>query len=115
ADETMREETLGLVPRNHIALGRQFRLASFDVRFNNGASAGLAMPHLTGDESVRLVNLTRRGDTRFRLPGERPEIVADVGMGETTPEVVLHAVLIQPDLGTLDLVWRGAVGYPGPS
>jgi hypothetical protein len=113
ADETMREESLGLVPRNHIALGRQFRLPSFDVRFNNGASPGLALPHLAGDEAVRLLNLTRQGETKFRLPGERPEIVADLGMGETTPEVVLHTVLIQPDRAMVDLVWRGAVGYPG--
>ena len=113
ADEAMREEALGLVPRNHIALGRQFRLPSFDVRFNNGASPGLALPHLAGDEMVRLLNLMRQGETRFRLPSERPAIVADVGMGETTPEVVLHTVVIQPDQGTVDLVWRGAVAYPG--
>jgi hypothetical protein len=113
ADETMREEALGLVPRNHIALGRQFRLPSFDVRFNNGASPGLALPHLAGDEMIRLLNLTPQGETQFRLPGDRPTIVADVGMGETTPEVVLHTVVIQPDQASVDLVWRGAVGYPG--
>ncbi len=48
ADEIMPEEALGLVPRNQIALGRQFRLPSFDVRFNNGASPGLALPHPRG-------------------------------------------------------------------
>jgi hypothetical protein len=113
SNEVMREEALGLVPRGHIALGRQFRLPSFDVRFGNGASPGLALPYLAGDEQVRLVNLTESGSVRFRLPGERPAIIADVGMGEVAPEVVLHSVVIQPDRSAVDLVWRGAVSYPG--
>src|SRR5262249_12480122 len=37
-DEVMKEEALGIVPQNQIALARQFKLPSFDVRFNNGAS-----------------------------------------------------------------------------
>jgi hypothetical protein len=113
SDEIMREEALGLVPRDHIALGRQFRLPSFDVRFGNGASPGLALPYLVGDEPVRLLNLTEDGMTGFRLPGEKPGIVADIGMGEVMPEVVLHSVVIQPDQAMVDLVWRSAVSYPG--
>lgn len=113
ADEAMREEALGLVPRNQLGLGRQFRLPSFDVRFNNGASPGLALPHLTGTEDVRLLHLSKDGDVRFRLPGDRPAIVADIGQGETAPEVVLHSVVIEPDRRHVDLVWRGSVPYPG--
>ena len=115
ADEIMREEALDLVPKNQIALGRQFRLPSFDVRFNNGASLGLALPYLNGDEPVRLINLRPEGAVKFQLPGERPEIIADIGMGETKLEVVLHTLLIEPEERTADLLWRGAVGYPGPA
>jgi hypothetical protein len=113
SDEVMREEALGLVPREHIALGRQFRLPSFDVRFGNGASPGLALPYLAGDEPIRLLNLTPAGMVGIRLPGEKPTIIADIGMGEVAPEVVLHSVVIEPERKTVDLVWRGAVAYPG--
>jgi hypothetical protein len=113
ADEIMPEEALGLVPRNQIALGRQFRLPSFDVRFNNGASPGLALPHLAGTEAVRLLNLSKDGDVRFRLPGDRPTIVADIGRGESAPEAVLHSVVIEPEHRRVDLVWRGSLAYPG--
>jgi len=113
ADETMPEEERGLVPRNQIALGRQFRLPSFDTRFNNGASPGLALPHLAGTEAVRLLHLSKDGDVRFRLPGDRPTIVADIGQGESTPETVLHSVVIEPDHRRVDLVWRASVPYPG--
>jgi hypothetical protein len=113
ADEIMPEEALGLVPRNQIALGRQFRLPSFDVRFNNGASPGLALPLLAGTEAVRLLHLSKDGDVRFRLPGDRPTIVADIGEGESAPEAVLHSVVIEPDHRRVDLVWRSSVAYPG--
>ena len=113
ADEIMPEEALGLVPRNQIALGRQFRLPSFDVRFNNGASPGLALPHLAGTEAVRLLHLSKDGDVRFRLPGDRPTIVADIGQGESALEAVLHSVVIEPDCRRVDLVWRGSAPYPG--
>ena len=61
----LKEETLGLVPRNQIALGRQLRLPSYDVRFNHGASAGLSMHFLEGGESVGLNESNARGHVRF--------------------------------------------------
>ncbi len=114
ATESMREEALGIVPRGQIALGRQFRLPSFDVRFNSGASLGLALPYLSGTETVRLVRLSREGDLSIRLPGERPEIIADIGAGEERPAVVLHSVILQPEVRQLELIWRGSLDYPGP-
>ena len=82
----------------------------------NAASldAGLAVPFLGGDESVRLVNLDPQGDTEFQLPGERPRIGLDIGKGMQEPEVVLHTVMIRMEERQVDLVWRGAVPYPGP-
>jgi len=73
----------------------------------------LAVPDLSGDEPVRLLNLTPDGMTRFRLPGERPTIVADIGMGERAPPVLLHTVVIRPTRGLVDLVWRASLNYPG--
>jgi hypothetical protein len=112
-DETMREETLGLVPKRQIALARQFRLPSFDLRFNNGASLGQVFPYLTGCEPVRMVNLTPDGLLQFSLPRDTPRIMLDIGLGESELPPVLHTVCIRPEQMQVDLVWRGALEYPG--
>ncbi len=113
ADETMREEALGLVPAGQVALARQFRLPSWDVRFGNGAAPGLAVRGLRGGEWVRLANLTPDGRAEFRLPGEAPTIVADIGAGEGRPQVRLHSVVIEPDARRLTMIWGASVAYPG--
>lgn len=89
-------------------------LPDMDFRFFNGASHGLVMPYLNGDEELRMTNLTPSGELTFRLPGERPKLGLDIGEGVQEPEVVLHTVMIRADENELDLVWRGAVPYPGP-
>jgi hypothetical protein len=89
-------------------------LPDMDFRFFNGASAGLVMPYLTGAEEVKLTNLTPDGNLAFRLPGEQPKLSLDIGEGPQEPEVVLHTVMMRPEEGEVDLVWRGAVPYPGP-
>jgi len=112
-DEPMREELLGLVPKGQVALARQFKLPSFDARFNNGASPGLVLPFLSGGESVKLLNMTLEGQLNFFLPTETPRIVFDIGLGENELKPVLHTVCIRLAERQLDLVWRGAHEYPG--
>jgi hypothetical protein len=112
-NEVLREEDLGLVPENQIVLARQMKLPSFDVRFNNGASAGLQLPYLSGDEHVTLTHLTREPEMSFRLPGEVPAMTLDIGFGETPLEPVLHTVSIDGEQRKVDLIWRGALPYPG--
>jgi len=112
-DEVMREELLGLVPARQVALARQFRLPSFDARFNNGASPGLLFPHLTGGEKISLQGLTLSGRLDFVLPGEQPKLMLDIGIGENELEPVLQTVCIRPEDMQVDLVWRGAHPYPG--
>lgn len=113
-DTVMREETLGLVPEGQVALSRQFKLPSFDTRFNNGASIGLVVPYLKGDEPVRLIQLTPDGTLTFSLPGDPPNISLDIGLGETALDAILHTVCIRLKEAQVDLVWRGALEYPGP-
>jgi hypothetical protein len=112
-DEVMREEALGMVPAKQVALSRQFKLPSFDPRFNNGASMGLVFQPLAGTEPVRLVGLALAGALEFSLPGERPKLMLDIGIGESELEPVLHTVCIRPDDMQVDLIWRGAHPYPG--
>jgi hypothetical protein len=112
-EEELREEKLGLVPEHQIALARQFKLPSFDARFNNGASLGLALPYLAGNEAIRLTNLTPEGDLAFHLPRDPPEIRLNIGFGDNHLEAVLHTVCVRIEEKQVDLVWRGAHEYPG--
>jgi hypothetical protein len=112
-DTVLREETLGLVPKGQVALSRQFKLPSFDVRFHNGASRGLVLPQLSGQEAFRLTNLTPVGQLKFQLPGETPSIMLDIGLGENELKPFLHTVCVRLEEMKLDLVWRGAHPYPG--
>ena len=111
--EVMREEQLGIVPRGQADLAAAFRLPSRDPRFWNGASLGLVVPFLEGNEPVRLINLTPSGKLDFCLPGEVPSVTLDIGMGEKELRPFLHSVTIRPDDNQLDLVWRAAHPYPG--
>jgi hypothetical protein len=112
-DTPLPEEKLGLVPKHQIALWQQLKLPSFDVRFNSGGSRGLVLPYLAGNEVVRLENLTRDGPIAFQLPGEAPQMMLDIGLGENQLKPVLQTVTIRLGEMQVDLVWRGAHEYPG--
>lgn len=112
-DDVLREETLGIVPKGQIALARQLRLPGYDVRFNSGASHGLVMPFLKGSELVRLTNLTPDGDLSFDLPGDMPRITLDIGHGDQPLEPVLHTACVRMEAMQVDMIWRGALPYPG--
>jgi hypothetical protein len=109
----LREETLNLVPKRQIALSRQFKLPSFDLRFNSSASPGLVFPYLNGNETIRLTNLTPEGILSFQLPDETPRIMLDIGLGENELNSVLQTVCMRLEKMQVDLIWRGAHEYPG--
>jgi hypothetical protein len=90
------------------------KLPDVDFRFFNGASPGLVVPFLTGDEQIRASNLTPNGELAFQLPGERPKIALDLGEGAKQEAVVLHTVMIRMEDRQVDLVWRAAFPYDGP-
>ena len=113
-EQQLRQAYALVVPADQREMYTQTRLPDMDFRFFNGASPGLVLPFLTGGEWVRLINLTPDGELRLQLPIERPKLGLDVGAGVQEPEVALHTVMIRADEGQLDLVWRGAVPYPGP-
>jgi hypothetical protein len=102
-----------LVPAEHRSAYLTHGLPDMDFRYFSGASPGLALPYLTGDEEIGTANLSPEGILYFRLPGESPRVGLDIGEGPKTPETVLHTVLLRMEDRQLDLVWRGAVPYPG--
>jgi hypothetical protein len=102
------------VPPEQREMFDQTQLPDMDFLFFNGASEGLILPYLAGDEEITTENLSIEGALTFTLPGERPRIGLDIGMGLYEPEVVLHTVQIRMEDREIDLVWRAAAAYPGP-
>jgi hypothetical protein len=68
---------------------------------------------LSGGEPVRLFNLTPGGLFQFSLPKDTPRIALDIGIGVNELKPVMQTVCIRPEEMQLDLVWRGALEYPG--
>jgi hypothetical protein len=114
-EQEMRKMYAQAVPAHQRELYAQTQLPDMNFQFFNGASDGLAMaPFLNGSEEIELRGLTPSGALMFHLPGERPAIGLDFGLGSNQPEVVLHTVMIHAQEGKVDLLWRGAAFYPGP-
>ena len=113
-EEMMRKEYEKAVPPEQRDLYRQTRLPDMDFRFFNGASPGLVIPYLNGDEEILLEQLTPESRLSFRLAGEHPGIEIDIGFGASELQVVLHTLTIRSEDRQVDLVWRGSVTYPGP-
>lgn len=113
-EQQLRQAYAQLLPADQRGPYLQHGIRDMDFRFFNGASPGLVMPYLAGGEWVGVENLTPEGRTYFRLPEGAPRIGLDIGTGVQEPEVVLQTVMIRMEEGQLDLVWRGAVPYPGP-
>ena len=110
--ELRRAYTL-VVPPEQREMYAQTELPDMNFRFFNGASTGLALPFMGGDEWIQLTNLTPDGELGFQLPGNRPKIGLDIGRGMQEHAVVLHTVMIRADEAQMDLVWRMAAPYPG--
>jgi len=114
ATEQELRKTYGmLVPAKDQAAYAKTKLPDMDFRFFNGASAGLTVPYLRGDEKVAVKNLTEDGFLSFQLPNDIPKIAIDIGEGPKTPAIVMHTVMIHMEECQVDLVWRGAIDYPG--
>lgn len=113
-EQELRKAYAKVVPLEQRDLYGETQFRDMDFRFFNGASQGLALPFLQGDEEVRLVNLSPEGELSFQLPGDRPLIGIDIGMGLHEPEVFLHTIMIRLEDRQVDMVWRGAIPYPGP-
>lgn len=114
AEQQLRTIYASVIPPHQRQLYDQTRLPDMNFRFFNGASPGLTFPFLSGDETIRTVNLSPQGEIKMQLPGECPRVRLDIGNGIEEPQVVLHTVMIRMEDRHVDLVWRAAVPYPGP-
>ncbi|HLT35239.1 MAG TPA: DUF2169 domain-containing protein, partial [Enhygromyxa sp.] len=75
-----------------------------DVRFCNGAAAGLRM-RVRGGELLGLAGFLPEGEMMLRLPGPPGRTRMFLGARELDVEVALHTLLIEPDERRLTLLW----------
>jgi hypothetical protein len=76
-------------------------------RFYNGASAGMRLPNLDGNEPVMLDGFFARGAVSFDLPGHRPRVTVGTGRERLSAEVVAHTLEIEPSERRVTLIWAG--------
>lgn len=113
-EQELRKAYAQFVPADQRTAYLKNTLPDMDFRFFNGASPGLVLPYLKGGEQVITENLSPEGVLSFQLPDDKPCLGLDIGSGVQKPPVVMHTVMIHMDDRQVDLVWRGAVPYPGP-
>lgn len=109
----MRRAFSRVVPPHQQADYAKTQLPDMDFAFFNGASPGLAFPHLPPGERIAFRNLHPTGDVIGALPTDRPAIRLDIGDGAMEAEVALQTVFVRLEELEMDLVWRAAFRYPG--
>jgi hypothetical protein len=112
-EQELRQAYAKLVPAGQREAYVKNALPTMDFRFFSGASPGLCMPYLTGDERIETLNLSPEGRLNFFLPDDRPRIGLDIGGGRERLETVIQTVLVRMEEQQIDIVWRGALAYPG--
>lgn len=113
-EQELRQAYAKLVPVAQRDAYVKHGLPDMDFRFFNGASRGLVFPYLQGGEQIITEHLSPEGIVSFQLPYDMPHLGLDIGSGVQEPQVLMHTVMIRMDERQVDLVWRGAIPYPGP-
>ncbi len=81
----------------------------FDVRFFNAAHPDLVVEgFLRGDEPVRVINASPRGELAFPLPDDRPTILIKKQDGEGRMAPQLASLFIDTDCHRVELLWHAA-------
>jgi len=111
--ERLREVELGVVERDyasrvsHPDLNERLR-----IEFFNGASPGLALPLLRGDEPVSLRGLDPAGERRFALPGEVPPVTVAFQGKLLETRTHLHTLIIHKDDDRVEMIWSAQAQPP---
>jgi hypothetical protein len=81
----------------------------------NGASPGLKLPYLAGNEKILLRYMDPdRPKFEFQLSGDKPRPWLDLGSGRAYLEPQLQTLEIFKETNQCTLLWRGSTHYAGP-
>lgn len=113
--ETKSKEALsGLLPPDHVS---KIKAGTFEnypkLFFFNGASPGLAVRRIRGNEMIKISGMSPGGDTLFQLPGEWPEIsISFEGKPLEIKDRHIHTVWIKKEKNIFTMVWSACANTP---
>lgn len=97
-DEAWQKKTAPYLPKD------------FDPKFFNAANPDFVFDrYLDGGEPVELVNASRKGSLRFKLPRCDFDVNVKIAGKDEKPSLNLETVIIEPDDDRLCMVWRTQV------
>jgi len=112
-DENVSEVALGYLAsdyRRRIETAELDELISF--RLPSGASPGLTVPYLRGDETLRVTGMTPEGDWRISLPADLPRPAISWRGQPLDLELAIHTVCLLVEERRLFVVWRASARLP---
>lgn len=83
-----------------------------DYRLFNGASLGLVVPSLRGDEAIVTAGLCPEGSLSLRLPGDRPRVLIRLAGRALETQLRVQTVGVLTDERLVYLVWRASAPLP---
>jgi hypothetical protein len=87
-----------------------FLPANFDVGYYQAAPVDQQIPYPAGGELVQLLNLTPKEQIPFHLPTlPMPVEFSNTSYERVEKEAVLDTIVLEPDHGKLQLVWRASL------
>jgi len=105
-----RSNLAGTYDKNWLDKGFPFLPPDFKEDYYQAAPPDQQIDYPKGGEQVELVNLTRQGLTRFKLPKINTPIEYFFRNDERkASQSVLDTILIEPDLGRFILTWRSRI------
>jgi len=110
----VQEVSQGWFPRELVA--QSPKKLGWNPRFTQGASPGLAVEKFPADAHLYFRNLfPRHPERRVRLPGSAPKVTIWISERlKKAAETRLNAVIVQPDLDRVILVWSARCAVQRP-
>ncbi len=117
APDEVAEVKLGLLPPdfNRRFLTPDGQAPRLDHRLFSGASPGLTLPFLRGDESILTTGLCPQGAFNLQLPGDRPKAQILHQGRSLAAQVVPHTVAVLPAERRVFVVWRASALVSDPA
>ncbi len=81
----------------------------FDVRYHQCAPADQQLPALAGGELIRCVHMAAQPLVQYRVPNPRIPVCFRAVAGDHQREAQLDTIVLEPQLGRAQLVWRCAI------
>ncbi len=113
-EKNIAETKMGLVTPDHVTKIRKEPLHNYpEPLFFNGASPGLGVTRIRGDEIITVSGMDEKGDMVFQLPGDDPHI--SISFDKKPLEITdkhIHTLWIKKDENIMTMIWSACAYAP---